>query len=293
MTAPKLKQTFRIIALVAFAAACGIGWLIISSRAKAVLEAKHPRPASAVIASASPDAVAAGERLVRIAGCASCHGAELTGGSLGPVGGRIEAPNLIMAARKRSDAEMDLAIRRGLRPDLTSEFAMPSRVYAVFTDGEVGNVIAYLRSLAPKGELKPRPAPGPVLEVNIATGMLRPEADRITTSSPPLDAGAQAQAGRRLSGLFCGRCHWSDLGGGHGAAGPDITVRQYFDRAQFHELMKTGEGGPVSEMPLMQQAARSGLSRLTAPEVDAIYDYLMARDRILAAAPPGKARGKR
>jgi mono/diheme cytochrome c family protein len=285
MTTPKLKRSLQVLALAAFAGACGLVWWLAATRADAVLQAEYPRPASRVIAASTPEAVAAGERLVKIAGCASCHGTDLTGGALGPIGGRIEAPNLVMAARKRSDAEMDLAVRRGLRPDGTSEFAMPSRDYAAFTDAEVGDVIAYLRSLPPKGVLKPRPAPGPLLAFNLAAGLLHPEAERIRSLSPPLDAGLEDEAGRRLARLTCGRCHGEDLAGGAGAPGPDLTVRRYFDRRQFHELMKTGEGGPVADMPLMQQAARSSLSRLTDAEADAIYDYLMARDRILAASP--------
>ena len=184
-------------------------------------------------------------------------------------------------SRIRSDAALDGAIRQGLRRDGTSELAMPSQAYARFTDDEVASIIASLRSLDPKGPAPEQPPFGLLLRANLVRGELKTERAQAIHIKPPIEAGPTVEPGRRLAGIACGQCHGTDLAGGAAAPGPDVTVRGYYNRGQFHTLMRTGTG-VGQNLDLMASTAVASFSHFTDPEIDAIYDYLIARDLRLA-----------
>jgi mono/diheme cytochrome c family protein len=265
------------------------GYAFIEARSKAVLDARTPLPPSTVRAAVAPQAIAQGGELTVFTACILCHGASLTGRQLSVSGSPIYAPNLTITAGRMSDADLDRAIRRGLRPNGAPELAMPSHVYAAFTDDEAAAIIGYLRSLAPRGVELARPRPGFLLRANLAAGVVKTEPERIAEARPPLDAGPAFEPGRHLAAVACGQCHGSDLGGGRGDPGPDLTVHGYYDRSQFHTLMRTGVGVDDADMELMSQVARLSFSRFSAGQIDAIYDYLDDRDRILGAEDSGRA----
>ncbi|THD77111.1 MAG: c-type cytochrome [Phenylobacterium sp.] len=280
-------MTRRKIVLASLCALVGLaalfaGYLAVETRARAVLEARHARPASEVQAATAPEAVAAGRRLAVAAGCTFCHGDGLAGPGPGPASS-LRSPNLTLVVGHRSDADLDLAIRHALRADGTGELAMPSYAYAGFSDREVAEIAGYLRSLPPRGAAVQPRLPGFMTRLAIAAGRFKSQTDRLADARPPLDAGQQFEAGRHLANVACGQCHGSDLGGAPGLPGPDLTVRTYYSRAQFHQLMKTGEMPQNVHSELMQEVARANFSSFTEAEVDAIYDYLQARDVRLAA----------
>jgi mono/diheme cytochrome c family protein len=258
--------------------------VFIALRSRAVLEARHVPPPSAVVAAVSPDAVARGAHLVVVTGCIGCHGGELSGQALSLSGSTVYAGNLTLAAKKLSDAELDRAIRRGLRPDGTGELAMPSFAYANFSDDEVAAIIGYLRGLPARGTAPIQPPPGLVLRADLALGLVKTSPARLAEADTPIDAGASFEAGRHLAAVACGQCHGSDLAGAYGLPGPGLSVQGYYSRAQFHALMRTGAAVSDGDTELMSQTARRSFSHFSDGEIDAIYDYLAARDRILAAA---------
>ncbi len=260
------------------AAAC----VFVALRSRAVLDARHTLPPSAVIAATKPAQIAQGHELTLVTACGVCHGANLAGSLLSLSGSAVYAPNLTIVSHRLSDADLDRAIRRGLRPDGASELLMPSHAYAAFTDDEVAAIIGYLRSLKPQGAVPARPSPGPLLRANIAAGLFKVEAQRLADAKPPLDAGPAFAPGRHLAQVACGQCHGTDLGGG-GGPGPDLTVLGYYDRAQFHTLMRTGESIDDDDMVLMSRTARMNFSHFSDSQIDAIFDYLQARDRLLGA----------
>ena len=247
-------------------------------RSDTILEAPHPLPASAVRAATTPDALALGAHLTVVTACAGCHGEGLTGGMLTEAGSPIAAPNLTLATPHLSDAALDRAIRRGLKPDGTSELAMPSRAYAGFSNDEAASIIGYLRGLKPSGATLPPSNPGLFLRIELLLGLFRTSADSLAVAKPPLDAGPQVAAGQHLAMVACGQCHGSDLGGGQGLPGPGLSIDGYYSRAQFHTLMRTGEAVGDGDMELMARTARMSFSHFSDAEIDAVYDYLDARD---------------
>ena len=260
---------------------------LIMARSDAVLQTRRPLPPSAVHAATAPEAVATGAHLTVVTACAGCHGEDPSGGMLSVAGSPVAAPNLTLATSRLSDAELDRAIRRGLKPDGTSELAMPSRAYAGFNDDETAEIIGYLRTLKPRGAVLAQPRPGLLLRIELLLGLFRTSADSLADAQPPLDAGPGFAAGRHLAEVACGQCHGSDLAGGQGLPGPGLSVDGYYSRVQFHTLMRTGEAVGDGDMALMAHTARMSFSHFSDAEIDAIYDYLDARDR--AQIPAAKA----
>ena len=254
---------------------------VISERAEAMLGQRYPLAPSSVHVVASAEAIARGAHLTTVTACGACHGRDLSGGALTLSGSTLYAPNLTRVSRTTSDAALDRAIRQGLRADGTSELAMPSQAYAGFTDDEVASMIAYLRSLEPKGPAPKQPPFDLLLRANLVRGELKTEQAQTTHIKPPIAAGPSVESGRRLAGIACGQCHGTDLAGGGAAPGPDVTVRGYYYRKQFHTLMRTG-AGVGQNLDLMASTAVASFSHFTDPEIDAIYDYLIARDLRLA-----------
>lgn len=267
-----------LVALAAFAVASQ--W--VTSRSQAILQARHPLPPSHVVVERTPAAETRGGRLIAVSACSGCHGTDLIGGPLNVYGTQVYTPNLTRQLTTLSDADIDRAIRAGLRPDGTSELVMPAHAYRAFTDDEVAAITARLRALRPQGVVLPKLHAGLLLRAALVVGALKTETEKVAADPPPVDAGAQFATGRHLATFACGRCHGSDLGGVKGA-GPDLTVRGYYSRAQFHALVQKGDAIGEGNMQLMTQTAQANFSHFTDAEVDAIYDYLDARDRILVA----------
>lgn len=257
----------------------GFTFGFVIPKSDALLSARHPLVPSTIQAAAGDKAE--GQRLSYVLGCRSCHERGLTGAPMSLSSSTLMAPNLTRVS-KRTDGELDAAIRQGLRPDGRSELAMPSQAYAGLSDGEAASLIAYVRSLPPSGEVLVQPPYGLILRMNLATGALKTQADRHAQAAAPLDVDAKTAPGRHIAQIACSQCHGPDLKGGQGYPAPDLTIRGYYDRKPFHTVMRTGEGLP-RDMKLMSETAASSLSRLTDGEVDALYDYLIARDTKLAS----------
>ncbi len=263
----------------------GVAYAAVMSRSDSLLTARRPLPPSAVTATTDPAVIARGAHLISIMGCTTCHGADLAGGHLNVVGAPYDPPNLSRRIGRMSDAELDRAVRGGLKPDGTTEVAMPSHSYVTLSNDEARSIVSDLRTVAPKGSDAPDPAPGFLLRAYLSLGFFKTEAAELASARPPLDAGDKVEAGRHLAAISCGRCHGADLGGIKGM-GPDMTVRGYYNRQQFFALMRKGEMIAEGNTELMAQASKSTFVNFSDAEIDQIYAYLNARDRILAAKPP-------
>ncbi len=275
------KLFLALGAVVALAAIAG-GCQLAMSRSQAILEARYPLPPSHVVVERTPEAEARGARLIAVSVCSGCHGTDLTGGPLRVFGTQVHTPNLTLQPKALADSDIDRALRAGLRPDGTSELVMPAHAYRAFTDDEVAAIIARLRALPRQGIAPPKPHPGLLLRAALVVGALKTEAQKVSAGRPPIDAGAPFAAGRHLAAFACARCHGTDLGGIRNV-GPDLTVRGYYNRAKFHALIQRGDAIGEGNMALMTETAQANFSHFTDAEVDAIYDYLDARDRILVA----------
>jgi mono/diheme cytochrome c family protein len=119
--------------------------------------------------------------------------------------------------------------------------------------------------------------------VDLALGRFHLSADRLASARTALDAGPETAAGRYLASVSCAQCHGSDLAGGAGNPGPDLTIRGYFNRQQFYALLKCGEAIGEGDVETMTRAARQSFSHYSDDEIGSIYAYLDARDRLLSS----------
>ena len=83
----------------------------------------------------------------------------------------------------------------------------------------------------------------------------------------------------------CSACHAADLSGKEvepGTTSPDLTIAGAYDLAAFKKLLRDGIPAGGQKLPMMGPTARSDLSHLTDPEIEAIHGYLQARAQRLS-----------
>ena len=263
------------LALAIWLAVPAYAWLA----ADAVIERSYTLPRSLVQADSSPEAIARGARLVVLAGCTGCHGKDLAGKTLTESGFTIAASNLRALTKTYADEDFDRAIRRGLRPDASSLWIMPSQSYVYMHDDDVAAILGYLRALGPKGTVTPPPDFPLAARRLISSGDLQPIAPLALTQMPAESLGPHYDGGRYIAMIACGSCHGGDLAGSGTA--PDLNVVQRYTRTQFFQLMRRGWSHDAHPLPVMAPLARRRFHNFADWEIDPLYAYLKAR----AAAP--------
>ena len=128
-----------------------IAYAVVYVLSERMLRHTYEIPAVAISIPTDPASIIEGRRLATIHGCfGGCHGKEAEGAVMfdEPMIGRVVAPNLTAAVRKYSDAELVVIIRHGVRPGGRSMMVMPSEVFVLLTDEDLGRIIAFLKTLA-------------------------------------------------------------------------------------------------------------------------------------------------
>ena len=252
--------------------------------------AEQPQPAAAAprFERVSADDVRHGERLARVLGCAGCHGADLRGELWidDPQDVVLWTSNLPRALPDYDDAALDRAIRAGIRADGTPLWGMPSELFTHLSEADVAALIRFLRTLEPAGEMHPRPVFGPGSRRMIESGEWRPapEEVRLGRNRGPPALGSEHEWARYMVRATCSECHGLDLTAAPDPDAdrppPDLIVVGGYSREQFRHLMRTGEPIGGRELRMMGEVARGRFAHLTGREVDAVYDYLVARARL-------------
>ena len=112
---------------------------------------KYDVPRHDVVASADEASLAEGRRLLRARGCAECHGTDLGGKYFldDPGLGKLYAVNLTSGKGAElpgwSNADIERAVRHGVKPDGTALVFMPAQEFWGMSDDELGKIIQALR----------------------------------------------------------------------------------------------------------------------------------------------------
>jgi mono/diheme cytochrome c family protein len=259
-----------------------IAAVVIYALSELTLRRSYEARGTSVAIPADSASIAEGERLARIRGCLGCHRSKLEGGMFvdEPMLARIAAPNLTTAVRAYSDAELEGIIRHGVRPDGRSVLAMPSDMFRLLDDADLGKILAYLHS-APEVPGQPRLVkPGPLGRLGIAIGKFKPAAEdvrRVETLSDSFPApGSPVALGAYLARTVCTECHGATLSGFEGET-PDLRIAAGYSRDQFVRLMRTGVALGEREVGLMSEVARGRFTHFTDEEIEALYAYLLSR----------------
>ena len=270
------------IALGSLAALGILAYAVMYVLSERVLRRTYEVPAVAVPIPTDPASIIEGRRLATIRGCfGGCHGKQAEGVVLfdEPMIARIVAPNLTAAVRKYSDAELAVIIRNGVRPGGHSMVVMPSQLFVLLTDEDLGRIIAFLKSLPAIAGPGPSFSAGPLARVGLATGKYKLAAQLIAdTVPPPVATNEEATYGRYLARTICAQCHGTNL---RGTSNPDFTsptlqVVAAYSPETFAQLLRTGVALGGRKLGVMSAQARDQLSHLTDSEIAALYSYLHA-----------------
>lgn len=246
-------------------------------------------PEDAIDVPTDARAVARGRHLAEaVAVCMICHGDDLAGRLAFDDAflGHGYTANLTSGiggiGRRYTTADWVRAIRYGVRPDGRGIIFMPVDHYNQISDGDLGALIAYLRTLPPVDNTRT------AVELNLVPRLLIDlGAFGDVVRATRIDAGANrsrpvADAGEYLIAVAgCGFCHGQRLNGGLGPepgapAAPDLTSAGPLRAWSLARLTSTLRAGVASNghainpkyMPWL------GYRTMTDEEIVTIWTYL-------------------
>lgn len=247
-----------------------------------LLRRTYTEPAVNIAVPSDSASVQEGYRLAMVRGCSGgCHGVGIAGGVFidEPLLARLVAPNLTAAVRRYSNADLVRIIRRGVRPDGSSVIGMPSEMFSMLTDEDLGKILAYLRSVPPVGGSPPERRLGPVARVAFVAGKFRPAAELVRQAALLIDTypeeGDSTAPGGYLARTSCTECHGLDLRGGD--RGPDLVIAAGYSFEAFRELMRQGKALGNRQLPLMSEVSRGRFRHFTDQDLRGLYTYLITR----------------
>lgn len=224
-----------------------------------------------------------GERLARALGCSDCRGSDFSGHKVSHNDQVVVlySANLTRAAPNYSDAQLKTVLTTGVRPDGTRLWQMDAAPYAALSEGDMADLVAYLRTLKPVGQPHPRIKMTPTFSRLVLSGQVRPESETLAQdlAHPPVDLGPDLERGRYLARTVCAGCHAPSLRGfqpPQPGDPPDLAVVGAYSRGEFQALIHRGRGRGGRDVGEMGEAARKRLADLPAADVDALYAYLSA-----------------
>jgi len=189
----------------------------------------------------TPERLARGEYLVRLADCDGCHSERDFTRFDGPVvpRGRLAGvempkemglPGTVSSANITPDAETGIgtwtdgeivrAIREGVDKDGRTLFPMmPYESFRNMADEDVYSVVAYLRTIAPVKRYHPKP------KLDFPASLMINLTPKPAGTVPPPDVSTKLKRGKYLVTIAgCQGCHTATLAGGDKFGFPGVTV---------------------------------------------------------------------
>ena len=257
----------RVLKWIGFGLAGLLGLGVVAAIAAfALASAKLNRTYDVAVAAVPvPDdeaALAHGEHLVRaISACDSCHGKNLGGMVIldDPAIMTLYGPNLTAgeggAGARLSDEEWVRAIRDGVDADGKPFLLMPAQNFRSLTDGDLGAILAYVRSLPAVDNEVPEPRIGPMgylLALTEPAMVPAAQFDHAEPRAPAGEPGVTVEYGSYLVTLgTCRDCHGEQLNG--------KPLPPMLDEPPARNLTPAGELAGWSEEDFLQ-TIRSGVT---------------------------------
>lgn len=201
----------------------------LSLKGSSMLNKTYDVQAEALTIPTDAESIARGEHWVK-AECIGCHGDDLSGGPFfeAPFG-NIDAKNLTPgkggAGSEFKDADWVRALRHGVNPEGHSLLIMPSVFFRFYSDEDLGDIIAYLKSMPPVDKETREPNLNFLGKALLGAGMFGDSIvvaeyitqNEMTNASFPA-AGVTPEYGDYLVKVSgCRDCHGAVLAGGKGA----------------------------------------------------------------------------
>lgn len=278
-------------ALVALLAVAAAGVYVASS---VRLNKTYAIPAEQIDIPADPASIARGRHLATTIGqCVDCHGDDLAGRVFLDTPGiaRISSANLTSGAggvgATFTDADWVRALRHGVGPNGKALLVMPSQGFNSLSPGDLGAVIAYVKSMPPvdrQPEQNSVQLLGRALFLaGIIDALAAERVDHGAALAPAPAPGVTAEYGGYLVRVGgCADCHAASLAGGPIPGAPpdappaaNITPSgeiSAWSEADFITTMRTGENPAGLKLnPFMPWKFIGGLSD---DELKALFMYL-------------------
>lgn len=264
------------------------------------LNRRYSPPPEAVNVPNDQASISRGKYLVEnLSTCTGCHGPNLAGTFFfnDPAIGQIYSANLTPgdggAGSEFTDADWVNAIRHGVGPDGKALMVMPAQNFNLYSDEDLGAIIAYLKTISPVDQVSPEPSLTLMARVLFALGSFgKLPAERIDHNAARPEApapGVSLAYGEYLvANGTCRDCHGTELNGGIAGPGepyaPNLTPGGRlgsWDEAGFVTALRTGvapDGKHLAEaMPWKYY------SHLTDDDLKAIWMYLHSLNALEAA----------
>jgi len=251
-----------------------IGGGVIASRT-------YDIPATTFVADVQTADIDEGRRIALTLGCFDgCHGDGLAGIVFydDPWIGTFIAPDLTQTFAELSDAELDSAIRHGVRRNGKSTLIMPSSGFHHLSDQDLNNIAAFVRSQPVGDGFTYEASPGLMARAFLLIGEFKPRAQEIIDDAPWLPGSptrSSPDAGKYLALTACAECHGMDLQGQTDFT-PSLAAVAAYSLENFQLLMQTGMPIGNRELDLMQEVATGRFVHFTDSEVEALHSYLQS-----------------
>jgi mono/diheme cytochrome c family protein len=249
------------------------------------------------------ESIAAGEHWAKTI-CIGCHQADLSGGPFfeAPFGyfdAANPTPGQGGLGASYSDEDWIRFMRHGLRPDGTPALLMPSHSFWYFSDEDLGELIAYLKSLLPVDQEVREPLFNILGKALLATGMFGEvflPAEVIAHDTRPDQfpaAGETPEYGEYLVVVSgCQDCHGQKLSGGKSSdpsaiLAPNLTPGGElvaWDKADFVKAMREGVTPNGHELD-PKQMPWEHYKYFTDEELRAMWLYLGSLPKLQTAVP--------
>ncbi len=225
--------------------------------------------------------------------CTGCHGEDLSGAVIfdDPSLGLIQASNLTSGqggvGGAYGDADWVLAIRHGVGADGRPLLIMPSGDFYYFSDGDLGEIIAYAKSVPPVDNETTAYTLTPMARMLVAAGafgdILNAETIDHTGPRPAApEPGVTLAYGEYLVNTAgCRTCHGVELSGGdpsdpESPPGPNLTPGGelgFWAEADFINTLRTGVT-PAGRHLNPEFMPWESIAKLTDDELKAIWLFL-------------------
>jgi mono/diheme cytochrome c family protein len=241
--------------------------------------------------------------------CMECHAKDLGGTpdwfNGGPMGG-ANTPNLTTGkgglGSQLTDTDLVRVLRHGVKPDGTSVFIMPAQDFYHMSDKDLGDLIAYIRSIQPVNRVASSPQLHFTFMGNVMYGagvfgnLLRAgEIDQVNRPAVPAPAVSSEYGEYLVSINGCHDCHGAQLAGGKpGDPGsplaPNLTPGgelRAWSEVDFVKTLRTGVSPtgtnlPDRYMPWMFK------SQMTDNELNAVWMYLQSLPSLPTSTAPAE-----
>jgi mono/diheme cytochrome c family protein len=254
-------------------------------------------PPSGITVSSDAESIARGKHLVIVLGqCTGCHQENLAGtvDDQGFMVARLVTPNLTSGkggvGSHYTDEDWVRAIRHGVKPDGKPGIAMFSQGFYNFSDTDVADIVAYVKSVPPVDKEYPRTRLGPMAWLFLLQAPDLLPAQIIDHNAPrnAPEPGVTAQYGEYLT-IFCHLCHGPDLSGGiEPGSGPNLTPGGElggWSEADFITALRSGVTPSGKNLdPDMMPWKQVG--QMTDDELKAIWLYLQSLPTIKTTPVP-------